>query len=313
MSYNVLKYGDDCQGSPEELHGYLRTIIRYTLPDIIGLVKVAAKAPVGFANDVRDKAMNGAFPGRFAVCPFTNKADGNNVNLLFYNQQKLGYAGMQTILSEETDFNLYKLYLKSSATAGHDTVFLYVLLNHTRSGDKSAERDAQIKMIVRGLHKAFRSLPDMIDMGDFNLRNTSEPGYSALVNGDAAFRFADPPFASDHAVKYPANWEQDPEPYARFLTTSTRKNEDEPNDCGTGGGAKFWFDHILLSPSIAAGKGAFGYVPKSFRVIGNDGGRIGHSVNAGKHPNTSVPENVADALFQFSNKYPVMLDLEVRR
>lgn len=325
MSYNVLKYGGGCQGSNGQLHQYLKSIISYINPDVVGLVKVAsiataqndkdADVPYGFADSIRDAALNAAFPSRFDVCPSTNKAAGNNVNLLFYNKQKLGYAGMQTLLSNETDFNLYKLYLLSSVRSGsHDTVFLYVLLNHTESGDKSAKRDAQMQSIVKALHTRFNTLPNVIDMGDFNLRNTSEPGYQALVNGpDAASRFADPPFALDHAVTYPADWEENPDPYARFLTTSTRKKDDEPNDCGTGGGAKFWFDHILLSPSIASGTGPFRYVPKSFHVVGNDGNRVGRSVNAGKHPNTTVPAPIAEALFQFSNKYPVVLELSVNR
>jgi hypothetical protein len=320
MSYNVLKYGNDCQGSVEKLHNYLQTIVRYANPDVIGLVKVAAiksapgdkhgEAPAGFADIIRDKALNSAFPGRFAVAPYTNKANGNNINLLFYNQQKLGYAGMQTLVSNETDFNLFKLYVKSSTTA-KDTAFLYVILNHTESGDKSSDRDIQMLAVMNALHNRFTQLPNVIDMGDFNLRNTSEPGYQALTNGTGTFHFSDPPFNPDHRLKYPADWESNPDPYAAYLTTSTRKKDGEPNDCGTSGGAKFWFDHILLSPTLVSGTGGLKYQAGSYHTIGNDGARTGLSVNAPKHPNNSVPPAVAEALFQFSNKYPVILELRM--
>ncbi len=322
MSYNVLRYGCGCQASNASLHGYLRTIIQYAGPDVAGLIKVDAikkspgdkegDAPVGFADSIVHDALNAAFPGRYAVCSFTNKAAANNVNLLFYDQHKLGYAGMETLATDETDFNIYRLYLRASLAANsHDTTFLYFILNHTESGDKSKNRDRQMAAVMEKLHQRFTQLPNIINMGDFNLRNTAEAGYTVLTNGsDPAFRFTDPPFAIDHSVKYPADWENDPDAYRQFLTTSTRKKEDEPNDCGTGGGAKFWFDHILLSPKIATGGGALRYVPHSFKVIGNDGNRAGRSVNAGKHPNTAVPAPVADALFNLSNKYPVMLELE---
>src|ERR1700733_7128159 len=61
MSYNVLKYGDGCQGPNGLYHSYLKTIIGYASPDIAGLVKVASipqtrgakgKAPFGFADSI---------------------------------------------------------------------------------------------------------------------------------------------------------------------------------------------------------------------------------------------------------------------
>jgi hypothetical protein len=146
-------------------------------------------------------------------------------------------------------------------------------------------------------------------LGDFNLRSTSETGYSSLTQQAGQPLFVDPPFALDKAFAYPANWEENPGPYAGFLTTSTRKKDDEPNSCGTGGGAKFWYDHILLSPALAQHNWTLSYLPKSFHVLGNDGNRIGLSVYSEKHPNTAVPPEVAKSLYQFSNKYPVVLEL----
>ncbi len=320
MSYNVLRYGCGCQEDNSIEHQRLSHIIKHASPDVAGLVKVDAighgknGAPVGFADSILKAGMNTAFPDRYAVCPFTNTADANNINLLFYDHHKLGYAGMETLAVDETDFNLFRLYLQSSVSNGSkDTVFVYFVLNHTESGDNAQKRDRQMAGVMAALHHRFTKMPNVIDMGDFNLRNTEEAGYKSLTaDADAAFRFADPPFAIDHSVTYPADWEKEPDAYARFLTTATRKKDDEPNKCGTGGGAKFWYDHILLSPAIASGKNGLSYQPNSFRVIGNDGNRVGRSVNAGKHPNTAVPAGIAEDLFQLSNKYPVMLELAVK-
>src|SRR4051812_8623368 len=119
MSYNVMKYGDGCQGPNGLLHGYLKTIVHYTNPDVLGLIKVEAipqrqgdkgKAPVGFADSILTEALNAAYPGKYAYCPFTNNARDNNQVMLFYNKQKLSFISVVTLVTDITDFNLYKLY-----------------------------------------------------------------------------------------------------------------------------------------------------------------------------------------------------------
>ena len=321
LSYNVLKYGDECQAPNSQMHQYLKTIIKYTSPDIIGLVKVGAfkltpndnaKGVYGFQDSIDNLALNAAFPGKYAVCPTTDIAQGNNMNLLFYNKNKFGFSSVRNLCSDETDFDLFKLYDKQ-LTSSTDSTFLYFILNHTASGNKSDDRDKQAMCIQQALKKEFQKLPNVIDMGDYNLHNTDEPGYHSLVfNTDENQKFYDPPFLPDHRVSYPADWTSDPDKYASFLTTSTRKKSDDPNSCGTDGGAKSWFDHILLSAPLIDPASKIHYVLNSYHTVGNDGKRVGISVNQRKEPNTSVPAEVADALFQFSNKYPVMLELEVK-
>jgi hypothetical protein len=46
--------------------------------------------------------------------------------------------------------------------------------------------------------------------------------------------------------------------------------------------------------------------------VGNDGNRIGISINDAP-TNNSAPANVINALFQMSNKYPVIADLRVQK
>ncbi|GAC1382252.1 MAG: hypothetical protein NVSMB45_08160 [Ginsengibacter sp.] len=303
------------------MHQYLATIVKYTSPDILGLVKVKdfkltpddknSNGIYGFQDSILKQALDKAFPNRYAVAPTTDIAAGNNMNVLFYDKEKFGFSGLRNLCSSETDFDIYKLFNRQLTSKG-DSTFLYFILNHTKSGNKSDERDQQAQCILESLKKYFKTLPNVIDMGDFNLHTTEEPGYHALVNvPDENMRFFDPPFIPDQRVKYPADWDNNPEPYAQFLTTSTRKKDDDPNTCGTGGGAKSWFDHILLSKTLISPSNIIHYVKNSYHTVGNDGKRLGISVNQKKEPNTAVPPEVADALFNFSNKYPVMLDLEV--
>ena len=321
ISYNVLKFGDGCQGDNKSMESYLESIIHYTSPDLLGLVKVGsfklspndetADGSYEFPGEVLSNSLNKAFKDRYAYCPTTNIAQGNNMNLLFYDKNKFGFSSVVNLCNSETDFDLFKLYLKGHSK--QDSLFLYVILNHTKSGDKSSKRDDQMTCIEDALKKQFQKLPNVIDMGDFNLHSTDEPGYQALVNSqDKNFRFYDPPFAIDKKLTYPANWLDNPDNYSAYLTTSTRKDKGSPNDCGTGGGAKLWFDHILLSSSLTSSSDEIHYVPGSYHTIGNDGKRLNISVNDPDTPNKSVPAGIADALYNFSNKYPVTLELEMK-
>ena len=192
----------------------------------------------------------------------------------------------------------------------HDTAFIYIVLVHTASGDGTDERDRQMAELMSALRKQFSTLPDLIVMGDFNLRKTNEDGYQLLTNNaEKSYRLIDPPFSIDKKVSYPANWDKHPERFSSFLTTSTRLQNKDPNGCGTGGGAKDWYDHILLSPSLANSSNNYHYILHSYLSVGNDGNRINKSVN--DQPNKSGQKELLDALFQMSNKYPVMLELGI--
>ena len=324
MAYNVLYYGDTppCQGPHSDSHGYLKTIVSYANPDIIGLEKMAAipmypgdnsgTAPAGFADSILQFALNAAYPGRYDYCTYTNASGADNMSILFYDTQKLGFENIVSSYANITDFNTYKLYYKSADLATtHDSVFLYVTLNHDNSGSgtsDAATRGMQIAGEMAQIETHFTQLPNMLNMGDFNTHNSSEACYQTLTDPtDTSFRFYDMPFYPDAVYTYPADWDDNPGTYAPNLTTSTRLTS-VPNGCGSTGGGKSWFDHIFVSSSIVNNEAGLSYIPHSYRTVGNDSNRVGISINAAP-TNTSAPSAVIDALFQMSNKYPVMIDL----
>jgi hypothetical protein len=323
FSYSVLYIGDTppCQGPHSVYEGYLETILSYANPDIAGLVKresedMYGSAPVGFADSLLVNSFNAAYPGRYAYCPYTNTAEADNITTLYYNQQKLGFAGMLCSYSNITDFDTYKLFYKSANLAStHDTIFLYVTLNHDNSGSSSsnaATRGEQIAGEMAQIETYFTSLPNMINMGDFNTQNSSEACYQTLVTpANLNYRYYDPPFYPDATFTYPAGWDADPAAYASYLTVSTRETSSDPNSCsGNSGGGKLWFDHIFLSANIINQADHVSYIPHSFQVIGNDGNRVGNPENSSP-ANTSAPAAVINDIFQMSEHYPITLSLLV--
>ena len=319
MAYNILYYGNGCQGASSFLDSNFRIIIQYTQPDILSCEKMQAFDPTpgvtgNLAEGLVKNVLNASFPNRYAYAVPTNESNGKGMSVLFYNQQKLGYLKTVLLVKNITDFDMYKLYYKDiNLSVTRDTSFLYVIVNHTQSGSSSSNRDLQLMQEMNALRSKFTWFPNLINMGDFNTANSYESGYQQMVSStDSTTLLSDPPYYPDNILTYPGNWDIAPFTVASFLTTSTRMYADAPNSCGTSGGAKGWFDHIFISPWIIKGSNYIKYIPLSYHTVGNDGNRLGVSINSpAPVVNSAVSTSVADALYQFSNKYPVMLKLAV--
>lgn len=320
MAYNVLNYGDNCQGPTSVLNGYLKTIVQYAQPDILSCEKMIAfptdaNNPLNLAADITNNALNAAFPNRYAYATPTNLSFDTKMSVLFYNKQKLTFVSTQTIVQNVSDFNLYKLYYNDpNISITHDTTFLYVLVNHTQSGSSTTIRDDQETAEMAALRAKFSYFPNLVNMGDFNVRSSYEPGYQALVSSaDTATKMSDPPFYPDKIFQYPANWGNTPQDFNAYLTVSTRKAVNIPNSCGTPDGANSWYDHIFISPWLIKGSNYMTYIPNSYQTLGNDGHRLDVDINSpAPVANTSAPDAVINALFQFSNKYPISIKLLVK-
>jgi hypothetical protein len=325
MVYNVLHFGDGCQGSNSFLLTQLKDIVNYTNPDVIGMVKTAAIAvtptdhngilPYGYADTIIKYALDADFPNRYNYGALTNISGSNDMDVLFYNQNKLGFLKARNLISIQEDFDLYKLYYKDPFLATtHDTTFLYFVLNHTVSGSSSTQRDQQDTLIINQLESIFYHLPNLISMGDFNTRSSGETGYLKYVtNRDTNYLFYDPPFNPDHNLTYPIDWDQNPSLCVGYLNTSTRLQSSYPNSCGANGGAKDWYGHEFISSWLAHNTDYMKYVPNSYTTFGNDGHRLGISENDSttNGRNNSAPSCIVNAIFQFSDKYPVMIKLAV--
>ena len=117
MTYNVLNYGDACQGSNKVMRNYLKNIISYTQPDILGLVKMSTikrfpsdfngNLPVDFCDSMVQYVLNPAGNISYNYCQYTNEARGGDMNVLFYNKNKLVNIYTRVLTINVTDFDLY--------------------------------------------------------------------------------------------------------------------------------------------------------------------------------------------------------------
>jgi len=320
MAYNVLNYGDLCQGSTTSLDSYFRTIIQNTQPDLMSCEKMTAFSYLpgsqgNLADEILTNVLNFVSPDKYNYASPTNASGSGTLSVLFYNKQKLTYESTEDLLSLVTDFDLYKFYYNDiNLSITKDTTFLYAVICHTKSGSASLERDFQDSTVMASLRSKFGYFPNLIVMGDFNTRGSFEHGYQSLINSnDSTTTISDPPYYPDETVKYPSNWSVSPFYVAPFLTTSTRSLPYDPNSCGSSAGGKGWYDHIFISNWLINGSNYIGYIPHSYQSLGNDGARLGVSINSNvPSVNTSAPANVLDALYHFSDKYPVMISLEIK-
>ena len=320
MAYNVLNYGDLCQGSTVTLDGYFSTIIQYTQPDLLSCEKMTAfpyqpGAAGNLADDILDNVLNSVEPGKYSYATPTNASGGDKISVLFYNKQKLTYVSTEDLLSLVSDFDLYKMYYNDvNLPITKDTTFLYAVVCHTKSGSASLERDFQDSAVMHSLRSKLKYFPNLIIMGDFNTTGSYEQGYQSIINSkDSATAMSDPPYHPDRTVMYPGNWSVSPFYVAPFLTTSTRSLPYQPNSCGASAGGKGWYDHIFISNWLVNGADYMSYIAHSYQSVGNDGDRLGVSINSNVPAvNMSAPADVLNALFRFSDKYPVMLNLEVK-
>ena len=137
-------------------------------------------------------------------------------------------------------------------------------------------------------------------MGDFNMYGASESGYKLLTQtySNPDVLFIDPVGSSGIG-----EW-TDNNQFANFHTQSTRSYSEE---CFSSGGLDDRFDFILMADEIRFSYNHMRYVNNSYKAIGNDGHHFNMSVNQGY--NTSVPTEIADALYDGSDHLPVTMKI----
>jgi hypothetical protein len=312
MTYNVLNYGfPSTSGCPTLItankHQYLKTILRYENPDILGLVKMDASPASFTTTDIVQHVLDSVCLGCYGHTDFTNLSGYTKENMLYFKTSKLGYLGTTTIYSGDaniSDINMHTMYYKDpNLSVNHDTAFLKIILIHDKSGSNNASnRATEIGGAMSWLNTHVTSPGNYFFMGDFNTQSSTEVCFQDMINSsNANTRFYDPP-------NQIGNWANSPSSYAHYLTEDTRIND--PGDCGAVGGIAMRFVHILCTQPVMQGTNSVKYIPGSFNVIGNDGNHTNLALTDSP-TNTSVPPQVLNALYYMSNHLPVSIKVAV--
>jgi hypothetical protein len=312
MAYNTLNYGFPATSSCPALitankDGYLKTILRYEKPDILGLVKMDASPATFTTTDIIQNVLDSVCLSCYGHSDFTNLSGYTKENMLYFKTSKLGYIGTTTIYSGDpniSDINLHTLYYKApNLSINHDTTFIKIILVHDKSGSNNASnRAAEIGGAMTWLNTHVTAPGNYFFMGDFNTQSATEACFQDMINSsNVNARFYDPP-------NQIGNWASNPTAFANYLTEDTRMVD--PGDCGATGGISTRFIHILCTQPIIQGANSVQYIPGTFNVIGNDGNHTNIAL-IDSPANTSVPPPVLNALYYMSNHLPVAIKITV--
>lgn len=276
VTYNVLNYPDNSYTR----NTYFEKIFDELDADIVVVQEIESQSGV---NEFQSKVLGAKFQsGTFVNGPDDDKA-------LFYRDSLFTFISNTPISTELRDINEFKVVHNFTL----DTLRIYAV--HLKASDGSSERDQRLREITN-LRNVTDQLPEntyYMVLGDFNVYYSNEPAIQKLIDQSTTGYFLDP-------INQLGNWHNN-SGYAFLHTQSTRANNI--GDGGASGGLDDRFDQILVSQSIM-NNGGIDYVESSYYAFGNDGNHFNSSINSGT--NTSVSNEIADALYYGSDHLPVV-------
>ena len=308
MQYNLLEYGNhnsgfaDCyetNNNTQRKDECIRTLLDYVEPDIFTVCEFGATQQLLTDFLRHNLNINGA--NYWQSDNIINYAGSNIINHIFFDSRKMGLKKHVALRTNPRDTDVYELYLKTKSLAAGDTIKLVCIVAHPKAGMGYESNRRALMQIAMDYVNQHYPTDNVLIMGDFNMYGASESGYRLLTqtysNPDICFM---DPLAFVGGV---GEWNNN-SLFAPFHTQSTRSYSDE---CFSSGGLDDRFDFILMADEIAFSYNHLRYVQESYKAIGNDGHHFNMSVDQGY--NTSVPIEVAEALFDGSDHLPVTMKI----
>jgi endonuclease/exonuclease/phosphatase family metal-dependent hydrolase len=304
MQYNILYYGSntsfctDLNNNMVVKEENLSVIIDHFKPDIFAVNEMGT----GSENLTRlgNNALNRSIPSKYDHAAYTNTTNSNIVNALYFNRTKLAIQHQAVVNTVLRDINLYRLYYRSADLEfTRDTIFLTCIVAHLKAGDTSSDQQTRTLMVNNVMHylNSNNFSGNILFMGDFNMKSSFEQAFQILVgHSNPNIRFYDP-------IDVSGMWSNNPD-MAPYHTQSPRS---ESQGCFVGGGLDDRFDFILATNAVMRGNSGIRYVEDSYTTIGQDGMRFNQSLVS--PPNYSQPQHIIQAMYNFSDHLPVMLDL----
>ena len=292
MTYNLLNFEDDNSREDDYI-----AILEFAEPDLIIAQEVVGQTGFSkFKSDVLDMID----PDAWSSAPFTSQSAQQDI-ALFYHHDDFTFVSTSII--------------NTAQSSGTRDVIEWVMV-HTQSGIEFNVYGAHFKASSGGSNAAERleeatvlrsylnELPEnsqLIVGGDFNIysnNSSSEPAFDMLTGSgdDNDGQLFDP-------VDRIGHWHNNSS-YADVHTQSTRTSNFGG---GATGGMDDRFDWLFVSDGILDDLSDMRYVEDTYWAVGNDGNHFNDAINDGK--NTSVSDEIADALHDASDHLPVYMDV----
>ena len=288
MSYNVLRFPEGNSNKAP----ILRTIINYVQPDVIGLQELTESSAIdslrkhAFDTSIYDNA-NWVQESELMTC-------------MFYNKNKLQLYNQFSIATQPRRTTVCTFYSKTqNFQLNPDTVFFTCMNVHFKASTGSSN-EAQRAVQAADIRIFIDNRPsggNYMLLGDLNLYNASEPAWINLLE-DGPNKLNDP-------INRIGNWSNN----SAFSDVHTQSPRTASFDLGVTGGLDDRFDFILPNDAILDGRFGVRYLEDTYFALGNDGQHFNKSIIAAP-TNTSAPDSVIQALHDFADHLPVIMDIE---
>lgn len=307
MQYNLMYYTDnsgisDCNSSTNNLANKdenVKTIFQYVKPDVFCVCEMGSS--MTYVNRLLNNAINVDGIDYYRNGPLTNYSGGSIANMIYYDSRKLTLYDNYYVTTSYRDINGYKMYYNSTDLEHGDTVFVTFWIMHLKAGSSDANAAARYVQTQRLMSRleAMGAPDNYVVSGDFNVYGASENCYQELVNySNSFYRFYDP-------IDRPGEWNNN----GQFADIHTQSTHTESTGCFSTGGMDDRFDIILVSPYINYGSQRVKVLPETYHALGQDGNRFNKSII---YPaNNSIPNAVAQALYNQSDHLPVITDFAI--
>ena len=272
----------------------LKKILDFIQPDIFVVNELTS---FNGGALIKNNALNVNGVTDFASAVFYDGPDTDN--LLFYDQTKLGLHSQYQIQTTLRDISEYVLYYKApDLSTTLDTTYLYFYSLHLKAGSDpvNVDRRDQDAEILKQYLVDNNRINRIFVGGDFNFYNHTEQGCQEILNGQGLTLF-DP-------INRMGNWHNNIG-YKNYHTQSTRSSTGGYAG-GASGGMDDRFDFIFVSNDVMNASGGVKYIENSYIAEGQDGGHYNLAINSSA--NTSVPPDIANALFYMSDHLPISLE-----
>ncbi len=295
MTYNVLRYGSNnqfCDVSCKDQQ--LTSIIDYTNPDVLCVQEIIENDV--YATRILNNVLNTGGVERFDRVTMVEQSSSSITNMLFYDKNKLTFDAIDVLNTSPRSTQIYTFYYNDNDLAAGDTTFFRIVAVHLKAGNSSSDEAKRLTQ-VNSIMNFFENDPSITNafvMGDFNIYESTEDPYGAMLNPTSSIiGFNDP-------INTPGDWTSST--FASIHTQSTRTVQE--SDGGSSGGSDNRFDFILISDVIETGTEGIEYIDGTYTTVGQDGSFYNGTVTS----TSAVPSTVAAALYNMSDHLPVYAD-----